>query len=115
MTQHEKIRISAIADRVTITISRGDGEVFFDAHSSGVGGDTLPEVLNDPDRIAGVEEYLISFEFAPADASAPAGTTLKKLDTHVSDLSITHHDDGYILEGALTAWVGYTDAYPDED
>ena len=37
-------------------------------------------------------------------------TTLQRLDLHVSATKIRVRDTGYVLEGILTGWVGYTDA-----
>lgn len=107
----ERLRISVENEEVQITLVGEEESISF-------GGATpLPEgsgelpgqfyKMNPADR---PEEYVITFEFDRADQDSLSGPSLARLDAHVKDVRLRVHDDGYLLEGELTSWIGYTDA-----
>lgn len=62
------------------------------------------------------EEFVITFEFDTSRRSHRSHRDdqgrrdLQRLDAHVRNVSVRLRDDGYVLDGELTGWVGYTTA-----
>ncbi len=53
-------------------------------------------------------QYVLTFEFDPDDEN-PGYRRLKRLEAHVRDITVKIRDNGYVLEGVLMGWIGYTD------
>ncbi|GEM_PF-3801047 len=104
----ETITITASESDISITIRDAGGDVFFDARSGLPGRRALPQELFTPDAVSADQEYVITFEFDTPSREAGASPVLRKLDAHVRNVTVRIHDDGHVVEGELTAWVGYT-------
>ncbi len=109
--QNESIRITASDSDLTIVIDGWPTEFSFDAASSLTPlSDSLPMdflQLTPSERSA---EFVITFEFDTSHIDGPERRKLQLLDAHVRNVSVRLRDDGYVLEGELTGWVGYTSA-----
>jgi len=109
--QNERIYISATDTDLTIAIEGWPTDVSFDASSSLMPvSDSLPMDFLQLTPSERAEEFVITFEFDTSHLEGPERRKLQLLDAHVRDVSVRLRDDGYVLEGELTGWVGYTTA-----
>jgi hypothetical protein len=112
VTQNERIRITAEQSELLIAIEGHAGDILFDARAEAPesSGDLPMDLLRiSPSENA--DEYVVTFEFDQGDGGVPRGVRLKRLDAYVTRITVKLRDDGYVFEGELTGWVGYTDAY----
>lgn len=116
--QQEKIRITAGTSEVMVAIEGGVTDLAFSAGLPFNGLDELMpmdlSMLKPGDR---PDEYVITLEFGPSEEGGETDSTasrlgrpgrLSRLDAHLRNVSLRLRDDGYILEGDLVGWVGYT-------
>lgn len=107
----ERLRISVENDEVRITLVGDEESISFGGVSPlPEGSAELPGQFYKMNPAERPEEYVITFEFDRSDSDSPPGPALARLDAHVRDVRLRVHDDGYLLEGELTSWIGYTDA-----
>jgi len=112
VTQNERIRITAEHSELLIVIEGHAGDVLFDARADAPeGSGDLPMDLLRISPSENADEYVVTFEFDPGDGGVPRGVRLRRLDAYVTGITVKLRDDGYVFEGELTGWVGYTDAY----
>ncbi|MFW6214384.1 MAG: hypothetical protein ACOC45_00425 [Alkalispirochaetaceae bacterium] len=105
----EGLQISVTGDEVRITL-HGDNE------SISFGGvapltEESSDVATQFYRLQPAErpeEYVVTFEFHWERLESTMN--LARLDAHLREVRLRVHDDGYILEGLLTSWIGYTEA-----
>jgi hypothetical protein len=109
--QNEQIRITATDNDLTIVIDGWPADVTFDAASTVTPmTESLPMDFLRLTPSERAQEFVITFEFDTSRRDDPDRGDLQRLDAHVRDISIRLRDDGYVLEGELTGWVGYTAA-----
>jgi hypothetical protein len=112
MSQHsETIRITACERDLLIAIEGEAGERLLDINTPRNTLERQPSLdaldvipADDPD------EYVISFEFDSDLWNGHRRVSLERLEVHVRDIKIRLRDEGYVLEGILSGWVGYTNA-----
>ena len=105
----ERLRISIEREEVTITLEGEEESISF----GGVAPlDTaeLPGQFYKLSPAERPEEYVITLEFDRSEAEELEGPSLARLDASMKNVRLKLHDDGYVLEGELTSWIGYTDA-----
>ena len=108
--QQETIRITANESDLTISIEGGGADLTFDA---------IAPITNETNRMSmdlcrlipgdAKNQYVLTFEFDRDDDSARGRRKLKRLEAHVRDIAVKIRDNGYVLEGVLIGWIGYTD------
>lgn len=105
----ERLRISVSDEEVRITLQGETESISFGAVAP------LPEESSDiPAQFYRLqpadrpEEYVITFEFEWDRVETRM--SLARLDAHLREVRLRVHDDGYILEGFITSWIGYTEA-----
>ncbi|MFW5694866.1 MAG: hypothetical protein ACOCYB_06840 [Alkalispirochaeta sp.] len=109
--QNEQIRITATDTDLQIIIDKWPADVSFDATSSVTPvSESLPMDFLQLTPSERAEEFVITFEFDTSHRDGPERRKLQRLDAHVKNVSVRLRDDGYVLEGELTGWVGYTAA-----
>ncbi|MEX2442484.1 MAG: hypothetical protein WD492_02680 [Alkalispirochaeta sp.] len=109
--QNERIRINATDTDLTIVIDGWPVEVAFDATSSVTPTtESLPMDFFELTPSERAQEFVLTFEFDTTQQDGPERRKLQRLDAHVRRVSVRLRDDGYVLEGELTGWVGYTTA-----
>lgn len=103
--QQEKIRITASETDLVIAIEGGVVDLVL-AAGKPIDLSTLKPGDN-PD------EYVMTLEFGRHGGDPRRGrpsVNLQRLDAHIRNVTIRLRDDGYVLEGEMAGWVGYTGA-----
>lgn len=109
--QNEQIQITATDDDLTIVIDGWPADVTFGATSSvRPSTESLPMDFLQLTPSERAEEFVITFEFDTSHLDGSERSGLQRLDAHVQNVSVRLRDDGYVLQGELTGWVGYTAA-----
>lgn len=109
--QNEQIRITATDSELTIVIDGWPADVTFDAASTMTPmTESLPMDFLRLTPSERAQEFVITFEFDMSRSQDPDRGDLQRLDAHVRNVSVRLRDDGYVMEGELTGWVGYTAA-----
>lgn len=124
MIGEERIRVSASADEVTVTInSSTEVMTLYGASPAKTGQPGVADRLYQLEPSDREGEFILTLEFEHASDTDGDGagdrhgersgerTYLRRFDAHLRNVSVRIRDDEYVLEGTLTAWVGYTNAF----
>jgi hypothetical protein len=89
-------------------------EVFFDLTAGTRDDDgVFPAELLGLRPASRPDEYVLTLEFETAESVADVRVTaLRRLDVHIREVSLRLRHTGYVLEGILAGWIGYTNAFP---
>ncbi|MFP4151407.1 MAG: hypothetical protein ACOC2V_04270 [Alkalispirochaeta sp.] len=111
---NERIRITAHESDVMIRIDGETEEVLFDLTAGTRDDDgAFPAELLGLRPSARPDEFVLTLEFEGGEPVAEVRvTTLRRLDVHIRDVSLRLRHTGYVLEGTLAGWIGYTNAFP---
>lgn len=102
----ERIRITAQGRDVTVAIEGGPADLVFSAGQ--------PLDLSTVQIGERSEEYAITLDFDHPEeecAAARCNPRLGRLHVHLRNVSIRLRDDGFVVDGDLAGWVGYTTLY----
>ncbi len=109
--QRKQIRITATDNNLSIVIDGWPADFTLDTTSAATPANE--RLAMDVLRLTPSErarEFVMTFEFDAAHRADGTRRTLGRLEAHLCNIAVRLRDDGYVLTGELTGWVGYTGA-----